>query len=83
MKNKPPKKAGICDACGGELYQRPDDNEETIKTRMDVYLKNLKPMLDYYRAQNKLTTLNGDDDTRKVHDGLVRMFDENRKSHKH
>ena len=34
MTNKPPKKAGVCDVCGGELYQRADDNEETIKARM-------------------------------------------------
>jgi len=39
VKNMPSKKEGICDACGGELYQRPDDNEDTIATRMEVYLE--------------------------------------------
>ena len=40
MKNNPPKVEGVCNECGGEVYQRPDDNEETIRTRMDMYLKN-------------------------------------------
>src|SRR3989338_4452518 len=46
--NHPPKKEGGCYTCGKkELYQRPDDNEETIKNRMDVYLKNTMPIVDY------------------------------------
>src|SRR3989338_8813882 len=48
VKNRPPRREGICDECGGILYQRADDNAETIKTRMEVYLKNTQPIIAYY-----------------------------------
>ena len=44
----PPAVAGTCDKCGGELYQRKDDNEETVGNRLDVYVNQTKPLLDYY-----------------------------------
>ena len=44
----PPAVAGTCDKCGGELYQRKDDNEETVGNRLDVYVSQTKPLLDYY-----------------------------------
>lgn len=44
----PPKQEGICDVCGGELYQRPDDNEETVRNRLTVYENQTKPLIDYY-----------------------------------
>jgi adenylate kinase len=47
---RPPKKAGICDNCGGELYQRADDNEKTIRSRLAVYDSQTKPLVDYYKA---------------------------------
>ena len=74
--NKPPKKAGVCDACGGEVYQRADDNEETIKTRMDVYLKNTKPIIEYYQRQNKLKKVDADKDSQEVRDILMKAFHE-------
>lgn len=46
--NSPPKMAGKCDKCGGELYQRPDDNVETIKNRLEVYAAQTAPLIDYY-----------------------------------
>ena len=50
-----PKKEGICDNCGGELYQRDDDSdEEAIKTRVDTYYKVTAPVIDYYREKGKL-----------------------------
>jgi len=60
VKNMPPKKEGICDACGGELYQRPDDKEETVKNRLKVYDKETKSLIDYYRSQGLLREINGD-----------------------
>ena len=66
MQNKQPLKDGVCDQCGGALYQRADDNEETIKTRMGVYLKSTKPIIDYYRKQKKLITLNADKDSEQL-----------------
>jgi adenylate kinase len=55
----PPKKAGICDRCGGELYQRDDDREETIAHRLRVYDDQTAPLLDYYRGQGLLREIDG------------------------
>jgi len=76
MTNKPPKNVGICDDCGGEVYQRPDDNEETIKTRMDVYLNNTKPIVDYYKTQGKLKKVDADKDSQEVQGILMKIFNE-------
>jgi len=61
--NKPARKEGICDACGGELYQRADDNEETIKERMQVYRTSTEPIIDFYARQHKLKKLDANVDT--------------------
>jgi len=45
----PPKKEGICDACGGELYQREDDHKEAIEKRLDLFKKQTLPVIDYYK----------------------------------
>ena len=45
---EPPAKPGICDKCGGELYQREDDAEETVRERIKVYDATTRPLLDYY-----------------------------------
>ena len=77
--NKPPAKRNVCDECGGELYLRPDDNEDTIKTRIDVYLKNTKPIIDYYKSQNKLKAVNADKGAEEVLNYLTSLLDaENR-----
>lgn len=55
----PPKKEGICDKCGGELYQRADDNEETIKNRLSVYHSQTAPLLEYYKKQGLLREIDG------------------------
>lgn len=64
--NIPSKVEGVCDHCGGELYQRPDDNEETINNRMDVYLKSTAPIIDYYADQGKLKRVDGGQDMKDV-----------------
>jgi len=51
---KPTLKPGICDLCGGEVYQRPDDNEKTIQARMEVYQQSTEPIINYYAKQNKI-----------------------------
>ena len=48
IKNMPPKKEGICDICGGEVYQRADDTEETVRNRFKVYQKQTMPLIAYY-----------------------------------
>jgi adenylate kinase len=55
----PPKAEGVCDTCGGELYQRADDNEETVKSRLDTYNDNTAPLIDYYRDKGVLKDVNG------------------------
>ncbi len=74
IKNNPPKEDGICNECGGEVYQRPDDNEDTIKTRMSVYLENTKPVVDYYEAQGKLKKLDANKDSHEVQEDLMKIF---------
>jgi adenylate kinase len=55
--NIPPRKAGVCDACGGELYQRPDDQEATILNRLDVYERQTKELIEYYDRKNLLVRI--------------------------
>ncbi len=55
----PPKAEGVCDECGGNLYQRNDDNEETIVKRLEVYNKETAPLKDFYREQGKLKSIQG------------------------
>ena len=57
--SSPPKTPGKCDKCGGELYQRSDDREETVKDRLGVFFAQTVPILDYYKKQNKLVRVNG------------------------
>ncbi|MFF7867243.1 adenylate kinase [Streptomyces qaidamensis] len=54
---KQPAKDGICDVCGGELYQRNDDSEETVRTRLEVYHTQTEPIIDYYKAQGLVVTI--------------------------
>jgi len=56
---KPPATEGACDGCGGELYQRDDDNEETVGSRLKVYAESTQPLIDYYRAKGLLRSVAG------------------------
>ncbi|MGG3737180.1 adenylate kinase [Aeribacillus pallidus] len=62
----PPTNEGICDRCGGELYQRADDNEETVQNRLDVNIKQMQPLLDFYQEKGYLRTINGQQEIDKV-----------------
>jgi adenylate kinase len=55
----PPREKGVCDKCGGELYQRSDDNEATVKSRLATYDAQTKPLIDYYEKQGKLRRIDG------------------------
>jgi len=55
----PPKQENICDDCGAELYQRDDDNYETIRKRLDVYYDLTMPLIDFYKSLNKLVNIDG------------------------
>jgi adenylate kinase len=78
MTNMPPKKAGLCDACGGEIYQRADDNEETIRKRMTVYDESTRPIIDFYKAQSKLRAINADLGAGEVRKALLAILNENK-----
>ncbi|ANB60699.1 adenylate kinase [Anoxybacteroides amylolyticum] len=62
----PPAKLGVCDKCGGELYQRADDNEETVANRLEVNMKQTQPLLDFYRAKGYLRNINGQQEIEQV-----------------
>ncbi|KAF0993550.1 adenylate kinase [Geobacillus sp. TFV-3] len=62
----PPAKPGVCDKCGGELYQRPDDNEATVANRLEVNMKQMKPLLDFYEQKDYLRHINGEQEMEKV-----------------
>lgn len=55
----PPAEENVCNRCGGELYQRPDDNEKTVQNRLEVNLKQTKPLLDFYEEKGYLKNING------------------------
>lgn len=57
--NVKPKVDGVCDICGGELVQRPDDNEEALNIRLEAYSKQTKPLLDFYAKKGLLKTFSG------------------------
>ncbi len=69
--DSPPKVKGRCDRCGGELYQRADDNVETIKNRLKVYFTETSPLIDYYKKAGKLLEINGEGSAAEVNERVV------------
>jgi adenylate kinase len=69
--DSPPKVAGKCDRCGGELYQRADDNAETVKNRLKVYFAETSPLIEYYRSANKLLEIDGEGSTSDVNGRIL------------
>ena len=67
----PPREAGLCDRCGGELYQRADDNKEVIVQRLHVYQEQTAPLLDYYSHQAAYRRVDADGGVDEVYDRLV------------
>ena len=57
--NKAPKVEGVCDKCGGELYQRGDDTIETVSNRLDVYAAQTAPLIDYYKSNGIMSSIDG------------------------
>jgi len=66
MVNIPPKKSGVCDTCGGELYQRADDHEATIGTRLEVFVKQTRSLIDYYTQRGVLVRVDAADHRDKI-----------------
>jgi adenylate kinase len=57
--SNPPRRDGVCDLCGGELYQRVDDSEATVRNRLEVYRKQTAPLLDWYTGKGLLRSIQG------------------------
>lgn len=66
MEFEPPARSGVCDKCGGALYQRDDDNEATVGKRLEVYDDSTRPLIEYYLDQGILRVLKGDDSPETV-----------------
>ena len=72
---QPPKKEGICDRCGGTLYQRADDKEETIRTRLKEYEKQTAPLIQYYQGKKKLRSIQGIGGPDQIFGQIIRLLD--------
>jgi adenylate kinase len=77
LSNMPPKKENICDYCGGPLYQRQDDKEETIKKRLQVYLTETAGLIEYYQREGKLKLISADDASDVVLEKIIRLVSSN------
>lgn len=71
MKSNPPKAAGVCDFDGSELYQRDDDRVDTVSKRIDIYLEQTSPLIEYYRDRGKLVEINGMQSIEQVTQALM------------
>ncbi len=72
---QPPREAGRCDQCGGELYQREDDKPETARRRLEVYAQQTAPLIDYYRERGKLVEIDGHKPVEDVAENLLAAVD--------
>ena len=73
--SNPPKDAGRCDACQGELYQRDDDKPEVVRVRLTTYERQTAPLIEYYDAQGKLTRINGQREVGQVTEDIEAAVD--------
>lgn len=71
----PPKVEGICDVCGAPLYTRKDDNLETITSRLNVYNKQTKPLIDYYNKLGKLISVDSNGTIKDIVDEIIRLLE--------
>ena len=70
VENKPPKREGVCDICGGRLYQREDDREDVVRERIKVYWENTAPLIDFYLRKGFLIKVDGVGTIDEVYDRI-------------
>ncbi|GIO39820.1 MULTISPECIES: adenylate kinase [Paenibacillus] len=70
----PPVQEGVCDKCGGELYQRSDDNEESVGTRLDEYINKTAPLLKFYEDKGLLRQVDGEQEIGAVSEEIVSIL---------
>jgi len=75
IKFNPPKAEGVCDSCGGQLYQRDDDKEEVIRQRLESYKAKTQPLIDYYNEKDLVVNINGEKDIKDVFDDIRGVLD--------
>jgi adenylate kinase len=75
IKYKPPKVDNKCDVCGGELYQRPDDNEETVRNRLKVYHESTAPLIEYYRKKGILREIDGGKSIEEITQQIIQILE--------
>jgi len=71
----PPQKEGVCDRCGGALYQREDDREETIRTRLKEYERQTAPLIQYYQNKKLLRSIHGVGGQNQIFEQIIRVLD--------
>ena len=76
VRYNPPKLEGVCDNCGEKLIQRKDDNEETVKNRLDVYHKTTAPVIDFYKEKGLLATIVGSGEIEDIFSDIVKALEE-------
>ena len=74
VKFNAPKVEGVCDECGGELYQRADDTEETMRNRLRVYEESTKPLIEYYKGAGLYSEIDGSQPIEKVTEDLINVL---------
>ena len=74
---QPAQKDGICDRCGGNVVQRDDDKKETAEKRIQVYMDETQPLIEYYQSKNLLTTIDGEQTISKVTEDILNTVEEN------
>jgi adenylate kinase len=76
VESKPSKTAGVCDHCGGEVYQRDDDSPETVKKRLEVYQAQTEPLINYYRAKDLLFSFDGQIAIKDLFEQICKMLED-------
>ena len=76
IKFNPSKKEGVCDNCGGKLYQRDDDTVETVEKRIEVYHKQTEPLIDYYNKKGLILNVDGSKDKNLLFEEIVKALSE-------
>lgn len=71
LKFKPPVKEGVCDLCGGELYQRDDDNPTTVRTRLETFHQQTAPLIDYFTQAGLLVEIEGEGDVAAITETVI------------
>ena len=73
---KMPKKEGICDICGTELKRRPDDEEDVVRNRLEVYKRQTEPIVDFYRKEGLLAVVKAEGDIDTIYNELLKLMKE-------